>query len=81
MPTVIATPPTAQLKEGDTGHQVKLLQRALTALGYSPGKADGSFGPGTVAAVQLFQSANGLPSDGIVGTKTLAKLREQLRQP
>ncbi len=78
LPNITATPPTAQLKEGDTGHQVKLLQRALTALGYSPGKADGSFGPGTKAAVELFQSANGLTSDGLVGNKTLAALRQAL---
>ena len=71
--------PTQQpLREGDTGTQVKLLQKALTALGFSPGIADGTFGPGTKTAVQDFQNQNGLTVDGVVGKETLAKIRQAL---
>jgi putative peptidoglycan binding protein len=76
-PTVTA--PTKQLTEGSTDHaQVKLLQKALIALSFLQGKADGSFGPTTKTAVEAFQSANGLTPDGIVGKQTLAALRQQL---
>jgi peptidoglycan hydrolase-like protein with peptidoglycan-binding domain len=36
---------------------------------------DGKFGPATESAVKRLQKANGLVADGIVGPKTLAKLR------
>jgi len=76
-PTVTA--PTQQLTPGSTNTaQVKLLQKALIALSFLQGPADGSFGPATTAAVKQFQSNNGLTPDGIVGKKTLAALRRQL---
>jgi hypothetical protein len=76
-------PPAAQapaqtLKPGDTGSQVKVLQRALAALGYSPGKPDGDYGPATQSAVEKFQAAKRLTVDGIVGPATLAKLQSEL---
>ena len=70
--------PTEALKPGDTGSQVKLLQKALAALGYSPGKADGDYGPATEAAVKLFQTAKGLTVDGIAGAHTIATLQKAL---
>jgi peptidoglycan hydrolase-like protein with peptidoglycan-binding domain len=73
-----AQAPTATLKPGDTGSQVTLLQEALASLGYSPGKADGSYGPGTKTAVQSFQTAQGLAADGVLGAKTLAALQAAL---
>jgi hypothetical protein len=73
----VATPPTQQLKEGDTGAQVKLLQKELIGLGFLTEKADGSFGPATKLAVEQFQSANSLTPDGVVGKQTLAALRQQ----
>ena len=76
-PTV-AVPTQTPLKFGDTNAQVKLLQKALTAAGFSPGKADGSFGQGTKDAVTAFQTANGLTADGIVGKSTLAALKQAL---
>ena len=76
-PNVVA--PTQPLQEGDTNHaQVKRLQQALTALGFSPGKADGSFGPSTKTEVEDFQSAHGLSPDGVVGTQTLKALKQAL---
>ena len=70
--------PTEALKPGDTGAQVKLLQRALAALGYSLGKADGDYGPSTEAAVKQFQAAKGLAADGIAGPNTVTALQQAL---
>lgn len=52
------------LKRGDTGDDVKLLQKALGL------KADGNFGPKTEATVKDFQGSHGLVIDGLVGPTT-----------
>ncbi len=93
-PTIVTTPtaqtttttpaqpvaaPATSLKPGDTGAQVKVLQRALARLGFSAGKIDGQYGAATEAAVKRFQAAAGLTADGIVGPKTLAALTTALR--
>ena len=69
-----AQAPTTTLKPGDTGTQVVTLQHALASLGYSPGRADGSYGPATTAAVTRFQRKAGLTADGVLGRLTLAAL-------
>jgi putative chitinase len=61
-------------KIGSSGPEVADLQRALAAAGFPPGAADGSFGPGTDAAVRAFQRSSGLLADGVVGPATLARL-------
>jgi peptidoglycan hydrolase-like protein with peptidoglycan-binding domain len=58
---------------------VKLLQRALNKLGYSVGKVDGDYGPGTQKALTDFQKAHGLAADGVLGPKTLAALTTALK--
>jgi Putative peptidoglycan binding domain len=73
-----APPPTATLKPGDSGSNVRALQRELAALGYSPGAIDGSYGPSTKAAVEQFQRASGLTADGVAGQETLAALGQAL---
>ena len=70
--------PAQTLKPGDTGTQVKTLQRALATLGFSAGKPDGDYGPATQVAVEKFQLAKGLAEDGIVGPATLAALQKAL---
>ena len=70
--------PTTTLKPGDTGPEVVLLQKALTAVGYSPGSADGTYGPATKQAVTNFQTAAGLTADGVAGPETLAAMKTQL---
>jgi hypothetical protein len=80
-PAATTTPthaPTTTLSPGASGPQVKVLQHALTALGYSPGKADGVYGPSTKQAVMEFQKAQGLTQDGVVGPKTLSALKQAL---
>lgn len=57
------------------GDDVKHLQKWLNVLGFNSGRADGVFGILTERAVREFQSNTGLPSDGIVGTSTIAALR------
>jgi len=70
--------PAQTLSPGDTGSQVKILQQDLAALHYSPGKADGDYGPSTQVAVEKFQVAHGLAEDGVVGQQTLAALQQAL---
>jgi lysozyme family protein len=67
--------PATTLKPGDQGAQVKVLQRALVALGYAPGAIDGDYGSSTQAAVTRFQRASALAADGVLGPKTLAALK------
>jgi len=62
------------LRVGSRGPQVAQLQRALAAKGFSPGAADGVFGPNTQRAVMSFQRAHGLSVDGVVGPHTWAAL-------
>jgi hypothetical protein len=69
------TGPTVTLKPGDTGTQVKRLQRVLRLFGYSTDKVDGVYGPATESAVRRFQQASNLTADGIVGPKTLQALK------
>jgi Putative peptidoglycan binding domain len=57
---------------------VRQLQQALTAAGYEPGPADGTYGEQTEAAVVAFQQANGLSVDGRVGPETAAALNSAL---
>lgn len=66
------------LRKGDSGGEVKDLQKKLISLGYDLGKygADGKFGDKTEAAVKKFQKKNELVIDGVVGKRTWAKLLE-----
>jgi hypothetical protein len=75
----VPSAPTTTLKPGDQGAQVTKLQRALTRLGYSPGAADGDYGPSTQAALERFQRAQKLTADGILGPRTLSALKQALR--
>jgi len=61
-------------EEGDWGQDVAQIQERLSALGYSPGPADGEFGEATTAAVKAFQKDRGLEVDGIVGPATYQAL-------
>ena len=68
-----ASAATPVLRRGDKNVSVSLLQSKLNAAGYQVG-TDGSFGPGTDAAVKQFQAAKGLTADGVVGSTTWAAL-------
>jgi peptidoglycan hydrolase-like protein with peptidoglycan-binding domain len=63
------------LEAGSSGNAVVQLQKALQAAGFDPGGTDGSFGPGTDAALRRFQAAKGLDVDGVSGPATWRALR------
>ena len=67
------------LKRGMKGADVKTLQAALIAYGFSCGAAgaDGDFGSGTESALKKFQTKYGLGADGIAGKETWGKLLGQ----
>jgi peptidoglycan hydrolase-like protein with peptidoglycan-binding domain len=55
---------------GSSGNDVKIVQNVLKLNGYYFGAVDRFFGPMTKVAVIQFQTAKGLPADGIVGKRT-----------
>lgn len=57
---------------------IKQIQIALANAGYDPGSVDGKMGKQTKEAIKAFQSANNLPADGKVGTKTWELLKDKL---
>lgn len=58
------------LRSGNIGPGVQLLQLALNRAGYGELEQDGIFGPLTERAVRRFQTAQGIPADGIAGRDT-----------
>ena len=67
---------TTTMKQGSKYGEVSKLQTELTRLGFTPGIADGLFGPKTNLAVKAFQTAKKLASDGIVGPMTRGVLND-----
>ncbi len=64
------------LRRGDSGSEVRALQKRLVELGYLSA-ADGVYGSRTASAVTEFQRRNGLTADGIAGKMTLNRLNSQ----
>ena len=73
-------PPATTLKPGDTGTEVKALQRALAQLGYTAGKVDGDYGAATKTALAQFQTAAKLTPDGVFGPATRTALVKALKR-
>ncbi|MFN6578467.1 MAG: peptidoglycan-binding domain-containing protein [Aulosira sp. ZfuVER01] len=61
------------LRFGDSGDAVRVLQRLLLINRYSI-KVDGVFGALTETAVKAFQNQRNLKADGVVGTRTWREL-------
>ncbi len=62
------------LKKGDSGAQVKALQKRLKELGYYTTTIDSSYGYQTANAVSTFQRLHGLNVTGTADSTTLKKL-------
>jgi GH24 family phage-related lysozyme (muramidase) len=64
------------LSYGDSGPEVKEMQRRLMSLGYNVGshKDDGKFGPDTEAGLKAFQRDSGLEVSGIYDSATQSRL-------
>ena len=63
-----------QVKQGDSGTIVYLIQLILSAKGFYTSKMDGSFGSGTEKAVRDYQRSKNLSCDGVVGGNTFYAL-------
>lgn len=59
---------------GSYGDNLIELQARLQYLGFYHGEIDGHFGSGTEQALKKFQKQFGLPTDGVAGKNTRAKL-------
>ncbi|MCA1830818.1 MAG: N-acetylmuramoyl-L-alanine amidase [Actinomycetota bacterium] len=57
------------------GDDVRALQDTLGTFGFDCGRIDGIHGPRTDAAIRDFQRNYGLPTDGVVGERTVRALR------
>jgi peptidoglycan hydrolase-like protein with peptidoglycan-binding domain len=55
------------------------VQKALSKLGFDPGKIDGIDGPNTQKAVRAFQAHASINIDGKVGKQTRQALLDELR--
>jgi len=66
----------AGMDDNGPSDQVMVLQQRLNAAGFNVGTPDGQFGPQTQAALQAFQSAQGLDADGVAGPATMAALNQ-----
>jgi hypothetical protein len=72
------------LEEFTKGEWVEFAQKLLMTAGYAPSnpktdngfnpEIDGFFGPNTKDAVVRFQTAHGLPADGVIGKETWVAL-------
>ncbi len=64
----------APMRKGDSGSDVKKLQRALEIVGVYDGSIDGNFGDLTEEAVKEYQKDKGLAADGVAGNGTIKAL-------
>ncbi|GEK57733.1 hypothetical protein CHL76_01380 [Marinococcus halophilus] len=70
------------LKDGVRSPEAKAVKQDLYTLGYLDiAEPNEHFGPQTEAAVKAFQREHNLYVDGVAGPKTLAKLRDVMKNP
>lgn len=67
--------PTGTVKQGDTGENVKRVQKFINWMYGNKLEVDGICGPATVTYIKKFQAAKGLEADGICGPKTIAAMK------
>jgi hypothetical protein len=76
-PAVLAITKLPQLKKGDVGPAVAMLQAALKYHGYDPQWIDGEFGTRTNNMLMAFQAERSLEADGICGADTWSALGKE----
>jgi peptidoglycan hydrolase-like protein with peptidoglycan-binding domain len=64
-----------RLAVGARGHDVRLLQKDLTRLGFVA-SADGQYGPLTRVSVRRFERSAGLVVDGVISPKEASKIKK-----
>ena len=68
-------PPRTYFRRGDTGSNVKLLQKFLNWANGDRLVVDGIIGNKTIASVKSFQKKVGIEQDGLFGKKSLEKAK------
>lgn len=68
-----SNPTLPNLRFGDSGDAVRVLQRLLLNNRYAV-RLDGTFGAVTETAVKAFQNQRNLSADGVVGSRTWREL-------
>ena len=68
--------PMYMFSRGDSGEQVKKVQQLLIDKGYMIGKADGSYGNGSIRAVRAAQKFLGLMETGCADEKLIRLLQD-----
>ena len=63
------------IRRGARGQHVREIQVILNRIGFGPLAEDAIYGRGCESAIRLFQKAEGLGVDGIIGPNTMAALR------
>lgn len=66
-----ANPTTVIFARGANNAHISALQKILTEEGFNTKGTNGSFGPGTEAAVKAFQLANGIVDSGKIDNQTM----------
>lgn len=73
-----------ELRQGDRGYYVRLMQTLLALKGCAPsnsqllsGVYDGEFGPASVEALNKFKARIKLPTDGVCTPQVFAELIEK----
>lgn len=66
--------PTRTLRYGDTGEDVKSVQKRLTELGFYTDTISGTYSRSTESAVKAFQKKSSLEEDGVLGAITRSAL-------
>ena len=68
-----------ELRRGDRGHDVRVLQSWLGHLGV-PTTVDGIFGAGTERALKRFEREQGWRADGVLTTRNAAQMRKLMER-
>ncbi|SDN03030.1 Putative peptidoglycan binding domain-containing protein [Fictibacillus solisalsi] len=74
------TPAVQALKLRSTGQEVYQLQSNLKVLGFYTYKVDSIFGKITEMSVKSFQKANALSTTGIADSKTIEKIKAEVKK-